>query len=88
MQIALWMLAVQFPEPRHTAFRFPRSVNPFRQVSRQVEPGDAGLFPQAGGDSEMFFRVVMGGQRTSGGNECSQIGINLIYTDGSIFGLM
>lgn len=64
-QVALWMLAVQFPEPRHTAFRFPRSVKPFRQVSRQVEPGDVGLFPQAGGDSEMFFRVVMGGQRTS-----------------------
>lgn len=67
MQAALWMLAVQFPEARHTAFLFPRSVKPLRQVSRQVEPGDDVLFPQAGGDRETFFREAMGGQRTSGG---------------------
>lgn len=65
-QMALWMLAVQFPEPKHTAFRFPNSRKPFLQVSRQAEPGDAVRFPQAGGDSEMFLKVVIGGQRTSG----------------------
>lgn len=31
-----------------------------------MEPGDIALFPQGGGDSEMFFRVTIGGQRTSG----------------------
>lgn len=31
-----------------------------------MEPGNIALFPQGGGDSEMFFRVTIGGQRTSG----------------------
>lgn len=30
-----------------------------------MEPGNIALFPQGGGDSEMFFRVTIGGQRTS-----------------------
>jgi len=39
-------------------------------VRRQAKPGNTVLFPQAGGNSKMFFKVTMGGQRTSeGGGE-------------------
>lgn len=46
-------------------------------MRRQTEPGDIDLFPQAGGDSKMFFRFTTGGQRTSG-NRAEEEKINLI----------